>query len=296
MKITLLGTGTPAPSLNRQSSGYLFEIGNDIIVMDHGPGAHQRLLEAGYSANDVTHCFITHHHYDHMMDYPRLLLTRWDQGGHNLPELKVFGPEPLIEINNRFIGPNGAFAFDIASRIQSPASLAVYKVRGGKGERPYPDPELREVKPGDVIEGLDWEITVGPVRHVQPHLSCVSYRLENDTGTVVYSGDNGGVYEPFVDFCKGADVLILMNHFLSNTELTKEYREMSGSHLDNAEIAKRADAKLLVLSHFLPTFNKLGVKEQMITEMAGIYHGPIVLGEDLMQIALPLDKIEIIAD
>ena len=27
MKITLLGTGTPAPSLERQSSGYLFEVG-----------------------------------------------------------------------------------------------------------------------------------------------------------------------------------------------------------------------------------------------------------------------------
>jgi hypothetical protein len=38
MKITLLGTGTPAPSLDRQSSGYLFEVGTDLIAMDHGPG------------------------------------------------------------------------------------------------------------------------------------------------------------------------------------------------------------------------------------------------------------------
>jgi ribonuclease BN (tRNA processing enzyme) len=34
MKITLLGTGTPAPSLKRQSSGYLIQVGNDLIVMD----------------------------------------------------------------------------------------------------------------------------------------------------------------------------------------------------------------------------------------------------------------------
>ena len=38
LSITLLGTGTPAPSLTRQSSGYLIEIGTDLIVWDHGPG------------------------------------------------------------------------------------------------------------------------------------------------------------------------------------------------------------------------------------------------------------------
>ena len=50
MKITLLGTGTPAPSLERQSAGYLFEVGADVIVIDHGPGAHHRLLESGHRA------------------------------------------------------------------------------------------------------------------------------------------------------------------------------------------------------------------------------------------------------
>jgi hypothetical protein len=46
LTITLLGTGTPAPSLVRQGSGYLIEVGRDTIVMDHGPGAHHRLLES----------------------------------------------------------------------------------------------------------------------------------------------------------------------------------------------------------------------------------------------------------
>ena len=47
LTVTLLGTGTPAPSLTRQSSGYLIEVGSDVIVWDHGPGAHQRLIESG---------------------------------------------------------------------------------------------------------------------------------------------------------------------------------------------------------------------------------------------------------
>ena len=103
MKITLLGTGTPAPSLTRQSSGYMVEVGEDVIVMDHGPGAQHGLLKAGRYPTDVTHLFISHMHYDHILDYPRLLLQRWDMGAGKIPELNVYGPHPLIRITDRII-------------------------------------------------------------------------------------------------------------------------------------------------------------------------------------------------
>jgi len=45
MKIQLLGTGTPTPSLKRMSSGYLVTVGDDTILFDHGTGAHHRYLE-----------------------------------------------------------------------------------------------------------------------------------------------------------------------------------------------------------------------------------------------------------
>jgi len=60
LSVTLLGTGTPSPSLDRQSSGYLIEVGHDLIVWDHGPGAHHRLLQSGHRSVDVTHAFFTH--------------------------------------------------------------------------------------------------------------------------------------------------------------------------------------------------------------------------------------------
>lgn len=85
LAVTLLGTGTPAPSMERQSSGYLIEVGTDLIVWDHGPGAHHRLIESGHRTVDVTHAFFTHLHYDHCMDYGRLVLQRWDQGADRFP-------------------------------------------------------------------------------------------------------------------------------------------------------------------------------------------------------------------
>ncbi len=80
MRVRLLGTGTPTPSMRRMCSGYVVETGDDVIVFDHGFGAHHRLLELGIPATRVTHLFLSHVHYDHCGDYPRLVLTRWDQG------------------------------------------------------------------------------------------------------------------------------------------------------------------------------------------------------------------------
>ena len=103
-KITLLGTGTPAPSLERAGSGYFIEVGNDRIVMDHGPDAHHRLLQSGHRAVDVTHVFFTHLHYDHCIDYARLVLQRWDQGADKIPDLQVFGPPPIKRMTELLFG------------------------------------------------------------------------------------------------------------------------------------------------------------------------------------------------
>jgi len=56
-----------------------------VLLFDHGPGAYHRLMETGVAVTDVSHVFFTHLHYDHCLDYARLLLTRWDQGGGRIP-------------------------------------------------------------------------------------------------------------------------------------------------------------------------------------------------------------------
>jgi ribonuclease BN (tRNA processing enzyme) len=286
MKITLLGTGTPAPSLTRQSSGYLIEVGGDVIVMDHGPGAQHRLLEAGRHPTDVTHLFLSHMHYDHIMDYPRLVLQRWDMGADKIPELRVHGPKPLARITEQLIGEDGAFGLDIESRVSHQASRDVYVSRGGVLPRAKPQPEIREVSAGDVIEGDAWRIVVGEASHFQPILECVGYRLECDAGTLVYSGDSGGVPESMVELARDCDVLIHMCHFATGMEPSEEYRRSSGSHMDVAEVARRANAKTVVLTHFIPMLDAPGVVETLLGEMRAVYGGNIIVGRDLMEVPL----------
>ena len=87
-------------------------------------------MELGIAATQVSHLFISHHHYDHMGDYPRLLLTRWDQGAGKIAELEVFGPPPLVQITQHMIGDDGEFGTDLISRTDNQCSIEVYLPRG----------------------------------------------------------------------------------------------------------------------------------------------------------------------
>ena len=294
MQITLLGTGTPSPSLDRQSSGYLFEVGSDVIVMDHGPGAHQRLIESGRRSVDVTHAFFTHLHYDHCMDYGRLVLQRWDQGADKIPDLQVFGPTPIKRMTEQLFGEDGVYGPDIRARIEHRSSIDQFEARGGKAPRKRPAPVVREIHAGDVIQGNGWKLTVGRATHVQPYLECLAFRLDAEDGSVCYTGDSGAS-DDIVALAKGCDMLIHMNHYFSGTAPSPAYRAACGNHKDNAETAQKAGVKTLVLTHLLAQIDQPRIREQIVHEIQQVFTGKVVWGEDLMKLTLAgpvLGKIE----
>jgi ribonuclease Z len=290
MKITLLGTGTPAPSLVRQSAGYLFDLGADLLVMDHGPGAHHRLLESGHRAEQVSHAFFSHLHYDHCMDYGRLVLQRWDMGADRIPDLHVYGPTPIARMTELLLGEDGVYGPDIRARVEHRSSLDVFEARGGVPPRARPAPRVREVHAGDVVQGSGWTVTVGHAAHVQPQLECLAFRLDAESGSVCYSGDSGACDE-LVELARGCDMLIHMNHHFSGTEPTPSYRAACGNHRDNAAIARRAGVKTLVLTHLLAQIDRPGVRERIVHEIQQEFAGQVIWGEDLMRLTLAGDGV-----
>ena len=293
LTITLLGTGTPSPSLTRQSSGYLIEVGRDLIVWDHGPGAHHRLLEAGRRSIETTHAFFTHLHYDHCMDYGRLVLQRWDQGADRIPELKVYGPPPIARMTEQLFGADGIYGPDIRARMEHKSSQDQFEARGGTLPRRRPAPVVNEIHAGSVIEGDDWKVTVGHAQHVQPYLECLALRIDTVEGSICYTGDSGP-HDAIVELAKGADILIHMNHYLSGTEPSPAYRAACGNHRDNAVIAKRAGVKTLVLTHLLGQIDVPGIREQIVHEIQEVFEGKVIWGEDLMRLDLKGTQISTI--
>jgi ribonuclease BN (tRNA processing enzyme) len=253
--------------------------------MDHGPGAHHRLLESGHRAVDVTHVFFTHLHYDHCMDYGRLVLQRWDQGADKISDLQVYGPPPIARMTELLFDTDGVYGPDIRARIEHQSSIDVFQARGGKPPRKRPAPRVKEIHAGDVVEGNGWKVTAGHAAHVQPFLECLAFRLDGEGGSVCYTGDSGAC-EDIVKLAKGCDVLIHMNHHFSGTEPSASYRAACGNHKDNALTAKRAGVKALVLTHLLAQIDQPGIREQIVHEVQQVFDGKVIWGEDLMRLTL----------
>jgi ribonuclease BN (tRNA processing enzyme) len=266
-------------------SGYVVEIGDDVIVLDHGFGAHHRLLELGIPAARVSHLFFTHLHYDHCGDYARLVLTRWDQGAGRVPELKVYGPPPLAHMTRQLFGKDGVYDADLVARTSHGCSLSIYKARDGILPRRRPDPRVTELKLGDVITEGEWTLDVGNARHFQPYLVTFAFRLRHAGRTFVYSGDSGPIPE-MEEFARGADVLVHMCHHISGTELSPEFADSCMGHQELADMAARAQVKNLVLTHITEQFDKPGARERVIGDIARVFGVNLFFGEDGMEIPI----------
>ena len=285
MKVTLLGTGSPVPMLNRASSGYLIEFGDEMLVFDHGGGAHENFLRAGKRAVDLDTIFFSHLHTDHCLDYARLVHSRWDQGAGQIPELKVYAPAYMQRMTDLLFGEHGVYHNDLDGRMNSVPSQRVYLNRGGKLPRTRPTPEITPLYDGQVIETETWKITVREVIHQPGHIEPYAFRLETAEGSLVYSGDTGPC-EAIEELAQGADMLIHMCYFISGSFMKPDQKLTSSGHLEAARTAAKAGVKTLVTTHFTPQMDALGIKERCVFEMREIFDGRIIWGEDLMEIPL----------
>jgi ribonuclease Z len=283
MRIRLLGTGTPTPSLKRMSSGYLVEVGERKILFDFGPGSYHRMMEAGVRAVEITDVFFTHLHYDHCLDYVRLLMTRWDQGGGRIPELNVYGPAHTARMTELIIGEEGIFGPDLAARTELPMSQAVFVARGGTLPRHKPRPQVHELKSGQSVDCGGFTVSARSVIHAQPVLECFGYRLEADGASFAYSGD-AGPCKAMQQLARTCDVLVHMCHYISGTALNAEFEKHNMGHLELARLGAEAGVRNLVASHVTEQMDVPGVKERLIKEMSAIYPGNLFFGEDLMTI------------
>jgi ribonuclease BN (tRNA processing enzyme) len=59
-----------------------------------------------------------------------------------------------------------------------------------------------------------------------------------------------------------------------------------GNHRDNAVIAKRAGARMLVLTHLLAQIDQPSVRELIVHEIQKVFEGKVIWGEDLMRLTL----------
>jgi ribonuclease Z len=271
--VTLLGTGTPVPSSTRFSASILVEAGPKKFVFDMGRGAAIRLTQLQIPIRDISAYFLTHFHSDHLVGLPDLWLTGWLPPlayGHRTTPFVLYGPAGTRALTD---GLTKAFAQDIAIRSadeHDPASGIEFQVH--------------EIDPGVVYRDSGVTITAFTNNHGALVKPSYGYKIDYQGHTVVLSGDT--IPDAAVTAqAKGADlfvhsVTIIPEAMIAQNPAMKAVYDHLASPEGAASDFAAANPKLAVYSHL--GLNGGATIGDLVTRTAAVYHGPLVVGEDLM--------------
>src|SRR5580704_1659096 len=148
LKVTLLGTGNPPPSMERFGPSILVEAGQEKLLFDCGRGALQRLYQV--KVEQVDGLFLTHLHSDHIVGIPDLWLTSWVMG-RTVP-LRVWGPAGTRQMMSRL---QQAYSFDIHMRRDIDEKFPAQGV----------EIQAKDIHQGVVYQNGDLKVTAFEVDH-----------------------------------------------------------------------------------------------------------------------------------
>jgi ribonuclease Z len=272
LKVTLLGTGSPQPRMDRFGPGILVEAGEKKLLFDCGRGVAQRIEQLGITFADIDALFVTHLHSDHTVGIPDLWLTGWVRG--RKAPLQVWGPAGIKAMMAHLAE---AYQFDIKIRQLDdklpPQGVAVI---------------ANDIEQGVVYDRAGIKVTAFLVDHgeVKPALG---YRVDFAGHSVVLSGDTR-YSENLIRFSQKVDLLIhevidpdgfrAKNPSMSATRL----QAIVGHHTSAEQagtLFTQVKPKLAVYSHIVP-----GDAADLIPQTRKTYSGPLEVGEDLMSLEI----------
>jgi len=273
-RVTLLGSGAPPPRLDRFGPSTLIEVGSEKFIVDAGRGAMQRIYQLGIPFGEITGLFITHHHSDHVVGFPDLWLTGWigRPWGKRRQPLHVWGPVGTQQMMEHL---PLAFAVDIRVRRKN------YPVDGVKLL-------AHEIEEGEVLHRDGIRVSAFKVDHGGEDLPAYGYRIDYRDHAAVLSGDTT-FNENLIEHSQGVDVLVheVTAATESAAESSEQLKRIASNHTtpeQAGEIFRRVKPKLAVYNHLL-LFGD-ATAEDLIPATRSKYLGPLIVGEDLLQIEI----------
>jgi ribonuclease BN (tRNA processing enzyme) len=276
--VQILGSGGPRINPSRASSSYLLWLdGHARILIDMGGGAHHRFGESQAKLEELWMVGISHLHPDHVSDLPAFL---WLSHEVRKEPLKIFGPSGndaapdfATFLNRLFDEKAGAFPVlgsalggsyggggvrpDIGRVVAGGVRLDVGVIDAAKAE------------PSPVFQSEGTTVTALGIPH--GNMPTLAYRVQTRNVSVVFSSDQNGTDPKFVEFAKGANVLIMHLAVAPGTNVP-----LHATPAVVGRIAQEAAVGQLIVSHF-GLFNI----DDAIADLRKSYSGPLIVGADL---------------
>jgi len=285
-RVTLLGTGSPTPTLKRFGPAVLVQAAGKTLLFDAGRGVAERLTQAGVRLGAVDCLFLTHLHSDHIVGIPDLWLTGWlpIPAARRKGAFVVYGPagtKAMMENLGR------AYDWDIRTRMAD-QKLAQEGVAVA----------ATEFSEGVVYAADGVKVTAFEVDHGELVKPAFGFRVDYGGHSVTISGDTR-FNENLIRHASGTDLLI-HQVAMAKEELLKTSKPVQlilAHHTKPDEAAvgfTRVHPKLAVYYHFsLQGSPQVAppTEQDVLDLTRKTYSGPLLLGEDLMRFSIRDDAV-----
>ena len=277
MKLVLLGTGYPYPDPERAGPSCAIIVGQKIFIVDAGRGVGLRLARFGNPWRYIEAVFLTHLHSDHYDGLPDLFHNTW-QFGSGKP-FELYGPKGTQELSDgilKFYGPDIHIRRDLTEKLSAEgAKIYTHIIQEGV---------VYEI-PGEV------RVTAFNVDHA-PVTPAFGYRFDAGEHSIVVSGDT----RPSPNLIRFAqDVDILVHEAYAGATAPSDsaakrpwsIHDYHTSAEEAGEIAQKANAKILVLTHLIPGN---APEKEFMDPAKKKFSGKILVGRDLMIVEPPVES------
>ena len=234
MRVTILGSGTPRPDINRFSQSILIEAGEEKLLFDAGRGATIRLSQAQVNIGHINKVFLTHLHSDHTLGLPDLIMTGWIYQRNK--DLEVYGPEGTKEFVD-----NIKSAFTVVAAHNNAKSQLKTKTT--------------EIQEGTIYQKNGIKVLAFNVFHGGGVKHAFGYKIIYKNRSVVISGDTN-YSSNLVSHSKNVDLLIheiadAPDSIKNRSSKVKGLMDYHTTPEEMARIIKEASPRFTVLTHIL---------------------------------------------
>lgn len=274
--VQILGSGGPRINPFRSSTSYLLWVGDQArVLVDMGGGALGRFGQTQAKLTDLSLVAVSHLHPDHISDLPALL---WQSHLARKEPLPIVGPSgndaaPDFStfLSRLFDEKNGAFPVLGATLGGKRHDIPSGPLSGGGSVRL--DVGVVDATKAEPTIVFDRDgLTVAALGIPHGNMPTLAYRVKVRNVSIVFSSDQMGTDPKFVDFAKGANILIM--HLALAAGVKNNPLHAAPDVV--GRVAQEAQPERLIVSH-------IGIfdLDAALTDVKKSYTGPLTVAADM---------------